>query len=159
MGAGHPLSLMSTRREIIDDYARHYHYFNTFGGNPVSAAVGKAVIEVIEEEGLLQNAASTGAYLETGLRELADDHSSIGDVQGRGLFWGLDMVTDPETRTPMTAAQVRHLGSLIVEQGVITGTSGRFGQVLKLRPPLPFSRADADITLGAIDAALKKLAP
>lgn len=158
MGAGHPLSLMSTRREIIDDYARHYHYFNTFGGNPVSAAVGKAVIEVIEEEGLLQNAASTGAYLETGLRELADDHSSIGDVQGRGFFWGLDMVTDPETRTPMTAAQMRHLGSLIVEQGVITGTSGRFGQVLKLRPPLPFSQADADITLGAIDAALKKLA-
>lgn len=158
MGAGHPLSLMSTRREIIDDYARHYHYFNTFGGNPVSAAVGKAVIEVIEEEGLLQNAASTGAYLEAGLRELADDHTRIGDVQGRGLFWGLDMVIDPETRTPMTAAQMRHLGSLIVEQGVITGTSGRFGQVLKLRPPLPFSRADADITLGAIDVALKKLA-
>ena len=159
MGAGHPLSLMSTRREIIDDYARHYHYFNTFGGNPVSAAVGKAVIEVIEEEDLLQNAASTGAYLEAGLRELADNHTSIGDVQGRGLFWGLDMVTDPETRTPMTAAQMRHLGSLIVEQGVITGTSGRFGQVLKLRPPLPFSRTDADITLSAIDVALKKLAP
>ena len=159
MGAGHPLSLMSTRREIIDEYARQYHYFNTFGGNPVSAAVGRAVIEVIEEESLLQNAASTGAYLEAGLRELADNHSSIGDVQGRGLFWGLDMVTDPETRTPMTPAQMRHVGSLIVEQGVITGTSGRFGQVLKLRPPLPFSRADADITLNAIDAALKKLAP
>ena len=159
MGAGHPLSLMSTRREIIDDYSQQYHYFNTFGGNPVSAAVGKAVIEVIEEEGLLQNAASTGAYLEAGLRELANNHSRIGDVQGRGLFWGLDMVTDPETRAPMPAGQMRHLGSLIVEQGVITGTSGRFGQVLKLRPPLPFSRADADITLKAIDVALKKIAP
>lgn len=158
MGAGHPLSLMSTRREIIDEYARHYHYFNTFGGNPVSAAVGKAVIEVIEEEGLLQNAASTGAYLEAGLRDLANKHACIGDIQGRGLFWGLDMVTDPEARTPMSETQMRHLGSLIVEQGVITGTSGRYGQVLKLRPPLPFSRADADATLNAIDVALGKLA-
>jgi len=68
------------------------------------------------------------------------------------------MVTDPEARTPMSETQMRHLGSLIVEQGVITGTSGRYGQVLKLRPPLPFSRADADATLDAIDVALKKLA-
>ncbi len=158
MGAGHPLALMATTREIADDYSQTYHYFNTFGGNPVSAAVGKAVIEVIEDEGLLQNAASTGAYLESGLRELAENHACIGDVQGRGLFWGLDMVTDPATRKPMSEAQMRHLGSLIVEQGVITGTSGRYGQVLKLRPPLPFSRSDADVTLNAIDVALTRLA-
>jgi 4-aminobutyrate aminotransferase-like enzyme len=68
------------------------------------------------------------------------------------------MVTDPETREPMSEAQMRHLGSLIVEQGVITGTSGRYGQVLKLRPPLPFSRSDADVTLKAIDVALTRLA-
>jgi 4-aminobutyrate aminotransferase-like enzyme len=158
MGAGHPLALMATTREIADNYSRRYHYFNTFGGNPVSAAVGKAVIEVIEDEGLLQNAAATGTYLESGLRKLASSHASIGDVQGRGLFWGLDMVTDPETREPMPEAQMRHLGSLIVEQGVITGTSGRYGQVLKLRPPLPFSQSDADVTLNAIDVALTRLA-
>jgi 4-aminobutyrate aminotransferase-like enzyme len=158
MGAGHPLALMSTTRAIIDEYSRQYHYFNTFGGNPVSAAVGKAVIEVIEAEGLLQNAHDTGAYLEAGLRELATRHSMIGDIQGRGLFWGLDMVTDPETRAPFSRAQMRHFGSLIVEQGVITGYSGRYGQILKLRPPLVFSRADADITLAAIDAALQQLA-
>jgi len=157
MGAGHPLSLMATTRAIIDEYSRQYHYFNTFGGNPVSAAVGKAVIEVIEAEGLLANARDTGAYLETGLRELATRYQSIGDLQGRGLFWGLDMVNDSESMAPFSEAQMRRLGSLIVEQGVITGTSGRYGQILKLRPPLVFSRADADLTLAAIDHALQQM--
>ncbi len=159
MGGGHPLALMSTRREIAEAYSRQYHYFNTFGGNPVSAAVGNAVIDVIENENLLQNVNDTGAYLESGLRELATRHEVIGDVQGRGLFWGLDMVTDADTREPWSREQMRHLGSLIVEQGVITGYSGRYGQVLKLRPPLPFSKSDADKTVAAIDAALNQLKP
>ncbi len=157
MGAGHPLSLMSTTRDIIENYSRKYHYFNTFGGNPVSAAVGKAVIEVIESEGLLQNAHDSGTYLEAGLRELATRHETIGDVQGFGLFWGLDMVLDRESREGFNAQQMRHLGSLIAEQGVITGTSGRYGQILKLRPPLPFSRSDADRAIAAIDTALAQL--
>ena len=159
MGAGHPLALMATRRDLAEAYARDYHYFNTFGGNPVSAAVGKAVIEVIEDEGLLQNARDTGAYLEAGLRDLATRHALVGDVQGCGLFWGLDMVADAESREPLSRTAMRHLGSLIAEQGVITGTSGRFGQVLKLRPPLPFSKADADRALAAIDAALEGFRP
>jgi 4-aminobutyrate aminotransferase-like enzyme len=158
MGGGHPLSLMATTRAILNDYSRVYHYFNTFGGNPVSAAVGRAVIEVIDNEGLLQNARQTGAYLESGLRELATRHALIGDVQGCGLFWGLDMVRDPDSREPLTHQQMRHLGSLVADQGVITGTSGRFGQILKLRPPLVFSRADADTALAAIDAALDNFA-
>ena len=157
MGAGHPLSLMATTRAISDEYSRQYHYFNTFGGNPVSAAVGKAVIEVIEAEGLLANARDTGAYLEAGLRELATRHQTIGDVQGRGLFWGLDMVNDAASMAPFSEAQMRRLGSLIVEQGVITGTSGRYGQILKLRPPLVFSRDDAEQTLAAIDHALQHM--
>jgi 4-aminobutyrate aminotransferase-like enzyme len=152
-----PLALMATRRDIIDDYARKYHYFSTFSGNPVSAAVGKAVIEVIENEGLLQNAHDTGAYLEAGLRELATRHEVIGDVQGCGLFWGLDLVSDRVTREPLSPQHLRHLGSLIAQQGVITGTSGRYGQILKLRPPLPFSRSDADRALAAIDATLPQL--
>lgn len=159
MGAGHPLALMSTRRDIVDEYAKQYHYFNTFGGNPVSAAVGNAVIDVIEDEGLLQNVDQTGAYLEQSLWQLEAEHAVIGDVQGRGLFWGLDMVTDGETREPLSREQMRRLGSLIVEQGVITGNSGRYGQVLKLRPPLPFSRTDADRSIEAIDAALRRFQP
>ncbi len=154
MGGGHPLALMSTTRDIIDDYSRQYHYFNTFGGNPVSAAVGNAVIEVIENERLQHNVDETGAYLEAGLRKLAGRHALIGDVQGCGLFWGLDMVTDRDSREPLSRQQMRHLGSLIVEQGVITGYSGRFGQVLKLRPPLVFSKSDADRAIAAIDTAL-----
>jgi 4-aminobutyrate aminotransferase-like enzyme len=150
---------MATRRDLAETYARDYHYFNTFGGNPVSAAVGKAVIEVIEDEGLLQNARDTGAYLEAGLRELATRHARIGDIQGCGLFWGLDMLVDSESREPLSRTAMRHLGSLIAEQGVITGTSGRYGQVLKLRPPLPFSKADADRALAAIDTALEGFQP
>ncbi len=154
MGAGHPLAMMATSREIATAYSKKYHYFNTFGGNPVSAAVGKAVIEVIDNENLLANALDTGTYLEAGLRELASRHDSIGDLQGCGLFWGLDMVSDSHSKAPLSRQQMRHLGTLIVDQGVITGYSGRYGQILKLRPPLPFSKAQADIAVAAIDAAL-----
>ena len=159
MGGGHPLALMATTRDIAEAYASESHYFNTFGGNPVSAEVGKAVIGVIEDEGLLQNAAVTGAHFETGLRELQARHELIGDVQGCGLFWGLDMVGDRATREPLTRAQMRRLTSRIVEQGVVTGYSGRFGQILKLRPPLPFSRDNADFAVAAIDAALDGFEP
>lgn len=155
MGDGHPLAMMATRRDLAEAYSRNYHYFNTFGGNPVAAAVGIAVIEVIGNERLLQNASTTGAYFEAGLRELATRHDFIGDVQGCGLFWGLDMVNDRITQKPFDDKQMRRLGSLIVEQGVITGTSGRFEQILKLRPPLPFSKQDANTALAAIDAALQ----
>ena len=158
MGGGHPLALMATTRDIATAYSKKYHYFNTFGGNPVSAAVGKAVIEVIDNEKLLENAHDTGAYLEAELRELAKRHEAIGDVQGSGLFWGLDMVSDPISKAPLSRDQMRHLGSLIVQQGVITGYSGRFGQILKLRPPLPFSKADVDIVIPAIDQALVEFA-
>jgi len=156
MGAGHPLALMATTRDIATAYSKKYHYFNTFGGNPVSAAVGKAVIEVIDNEKLLENARDTGAYLETRLRELAGRHAVVGDVQGSGLFWGLDMVSDPISKTPFTGEQMRRLGSLIVQQGVISGYSGRFDQILKLRPPLPFSKADVDVAIPAIDQALNE---
>jgi 4-aminobutyrate aminotransferase-like enzyme len=157
MGGGHPLALMSTSRDIATRYAKTYHYFNTFGGNPVSTAVGKAVIEVIDNENLLQNVDSTGAYLKSKLIDLAQKHALIGDVQGCGLYWGLDMVSDPISKTPLSESKMRHLGSLIVEQGVITGTSGRYGQVLKLRPPLPFTKAHADTAVAAIDKALQQM--
>lgn len=156
MGGGHPLALMATTREIAQRYAKRYHYFNTYGGNPVSTAVGNAVIDVIENENLLQNVDQTGAYFEGELRKLADRQPLIGDVQGCGLFWGLDMVRDPDSKAPFDDDQMRRLGSLIVEQGVITGTSGRYDQILKLRPPLPFSREHADFAVQAIDVALQK---
>lgn len=156
MGDGHPLAMMAANRELMRAYAEKFHYFNTFGGNPVAAAVGKAVIDVIDEENLLRNARDTGAYFETGLRELAARHQFVGDVQGCGLFWGLDMVCDAESKSPFSDSQMRRLGSLIADEGVITGTSGRYGQILKLRPPLPFTRDHADTALGAIERALQR---
>ena len=156
MGDGHPLAMMATSREIAQRYSESYHYFNTFGGNPVSAAVGNAVIDVIENENLLQNVTDTGHYFEIRLNELADRQPLIGDVQGCGLFWGLDMVNDPETRTPFDDPQMRKLGSLIVDEGVITGTSGRYDQILKLRPPLIFGKPEVDRAIAAIEAALDR---
>lgn len=155
MGGGHPLAMMATTREIATHYSKKYHYFNTFGGNPVSTAVGKAVIEVIDNEHLLDNARDTGSYLESRLRELASRHELIGDIQGSGLYWGLDMVNDRETKQPLNADQMRRLGSIILDQGAVTGTSGRYGQILKLRPPLPFNKSHVDIAIAAIDKALE----
>ena len=108
-------------------------------------------------EKLLQNVNTTGPYLESKLKHLGDKHRLIGDIQGCGLFWGLDMVSDPVNKTPLSKAKMRHLGSLIVEQGVITGISGRYDQILKLRPPLPFSKQNADTAVAAIDAALEQM--
>jgi 4-aminobutyrate aminotransferase-like enzyme len=156
MGGGHPLALTATRRDIAEVYSKKFSYFNTFGGNPVSTAVGKAVIEVIDQEKLLENSRSTGAYMRRALHSLADKHSLIGDIQGSGLFWGLDMVTNQETREPLSPDEMRRLGSLIVDEGVITGISGRYSQVLKLRPPLPIKPHQVDIAVNAIDRALAR---
>jgi 4-aminobutyrate aminotransferase-like enzyme len=156
MGGGHPIALMATTRDIATQYSKKYHYFNTFGGNPVSTAVGKAVLEVIDNEKLLENARDTGVYFESKLRELAARHEAIGDVQGSGLYWGLDMIDNADSKKPFSEAQMRRLGSLIVKQGVITGHSGRYGQILKLRPPLPFGIKQVDIAVNAIDAALQE---
>ncbi len=158
MGAGHPLAMVATRRDIAEKFARKYSYFNTFAGNPVSAQVGKAVIEVIDGEKLGENCENTGNYFNAELAKLQEKHDLIGDVQGRGLFYGIDLVTDPASKTPFTRDEIRHLGSLIVDEGVITGTCGRYGQVLKLRPPLVFSREHADIAVAAIDRGLTRFA-
>jgi 4-aminobutyrate aminotransferase-like enzyme len=158
MGAGHPLAMVATSREIAEEFAGKNSYFNTFGGNPVSAQVGKAVIEVIEQENLGENAESTGAFLAAELAKLQEKHEMIGDIQGRGLFLGLDMVTDRAAKTPFDHDDMRHLGSLIAREGLITGTSGRYGQILKLRPPLVFAHEHAEFAVAAIDRALTRFA-
>ena len=157
MGNGHPIAAVVTRSDLASTFSKSGGYFNTFGGNPVSAAVGKAVIEVIESEGLLQNAHETGAYLEAGLGELASRHDAIGDIQGRGLFWGLDLVSDRESRRPIESTDAKHLVSAIRREGVLMGLTGNHGNVLKLRPPLPFSCDNADHALEAVDRCLRAL--
>ena len=154
MGAGHPVAAVVTTPEIAAAFAERRNYFNTFGGNPVSAAVALAVLDVIDEEQLLANSTTTGALLGTGLRQLADDHELVGSVQGGGLFWGLDLVSDRDTRQPIAYADAKRIATLLRDRGILAGVTGRYSNVLKLRPPLVFRPEHADLLLTQLDALL-----
>jgi len=145
MGNGYPIGAVVTRPEILDALREREGYFNTFAGSPVAAAVGNAVLDVIEEEDLMANALRVGNYLRQGLRQLATRHAAIGAVRGAGLFIGVDI------RAPGSAPA---LINALRERRVLIGAAGRAGNVLKIRPPLCFSAADADLVVAALDDAL-----
>jgi 4-aminobutyrate aminotransferase-like enzyme len=128
-------------------------YFNTFGGNPVSCAVGLAVLDVLRDERLQARAAGVGGRLADGLRTLAERHPLIGDVRGRGLFLGVDLVRDRERRTPATEEAARVV-NLARAEGVLLSTDGPGRNVLKIKPPLVLEEADAERALAVIDEAL-----
>jgi len=157
MGGGHPVAAVVSTPEIAAAFGEQVDYFNTFGGNPVSAAAALAVLDVIDEEDLLENARQVGRHLERGLTELANEHEIIGNVRGSGLFWGIDLVRDRESRRPVDRVEAKHVVSSICKAGVLMGLMGRHGNVLKLRPPLPFSRDNADHALEVIDGCLRDL--
>lgn len=156
MGNGHPIAAMVARPEVLERFGREARYFNTFGGNPVSAAAAMATLSVIEDEGLQANAASTGQYLRAGFRQLAERHELIGDVRGDGLFIGVELVTDRAAKTPAKQATHRFVNRMRDEHVLLSAT-GLHGNVLKLRPQLPFGREHADILLAAADKVLKEL--
>lgn len=151
MGAGHPVAAVVTTPEIAARFAERRNYFNTFGGNPVSAAVALAVLDVIDDEDLLGNATTTGALLGDRLRDLADRHDVIGTVQGSGLFWGLDLVVDRDTREPIAYADAKRLATALRHRGILAGVTGRHTNVLKLRPPLPFGPEHVDLLCSVLD--------
>lgn len=153
MGNGHPLAGLAARADIIDAFGSRVRYFNTFGGNPVSCAAGMAVLEVIEQEGLQHNAHVTGAYLKAGLEALAGKHELIGDVRGAGFFLGVELVNDRQGKQPATAAASRVVNALR-ERRILLSATGPAGNILKLRPQLPFAREHADLLLDALDAVL-----
>ncbi|MDH5346221.1 MAG: aminotransferase class III-fold pyridoxal phosphate-dependent enzyme, partial [Gammaproteobacteria bacterium] len=133
---------------------RHEMYFNTFGGNPVSCSVAQAVIDVIDEEGLVGNASAVGDYVLQGFNELASRHESIGDVRGSGLFFGMDLVLDRDSKAP-AAAKARAVVNGMRQRGILMSRIGEHDNVLKLRPPLCFSRKNADLMIGALDEVLE----
>jgi len=153
MGNGHPLSSVLTRRDLVDEFSRDGGYFNTFGGNPVSCAAGLAVLDVIEDENLQQNALDVGQHLVDGLWKLADVHECIGDVRGSGLFLAVELVTSRNERTPATALTNKVVNDLRAN-GVLTGSIGRDNNILKLRSPLVLSKDDADYFLGVLEEVL-----
>lgn len=153
MGNGHPIAGVVARRQLVDRFARDGRYFNTFGGNPVSAAAGLAVLHVIERDGLQQNARDVGAYLTAGLRELAERYMSIGDIRGTGLFIAVELVKDRESRLPAIEYAADVVNGLR-RRGVLTGSIGPDANILKLRSPMVLTRADADLFLATLDDTL-----
>lgn len=153
MGNGHPLSAIVTRRELVQQFSTHGHYFNTFGGNPVSCAAGIAVLDVIEKEKLQQNALRVGQHIVDGIRSLATRHECIGDVRGTGLFLAVELVSDRYARTPATNLTGTIVNDLR-ERGVLTGSIGPDDNILKLRPPMVLSMSDADYMLDILDQSL-----
>jgi 4-aminobutyrate aminotransferase-like enzyme len=131
-------------------------YFNTFAGNPVSCAAGMAVMDVIEDEGLPGNARTTGDYVLTQLHGLARRHPVIGDVRGRGLFFAVELVRDRERKTPAPDA-AKVVINAMREAGVLISRIGPFDNILKIRPPMPFSRDNADQLVEALDRVLSSL--
>ena len=156
-GNGQPIGVIITRSEILDHFTKTAPFFSTFGGNNVSCAAGLAVLDVIRDENLINNAASTGAYLKEGLKRLMGKHEIIGDVRGTGLALGVELVRDRETREP-AAKETKLIIGLIRDEGILVGGEGQFSNILKIRPPVVFTREHADIAVGAIDRALTRFA-
>jgi 4-aminobutyrate aminotransferase-like enzyme len=156
MGNGHPLAAVVARRDLVTAFTGRNMYFNTFGGNPVSAAVGTAVLDVIEDERLLENAVTVGGYTLAKLEKLADRHVLIGDVRGAGMFFAVELVSDRKAKTPATA-QTKRLVNLMRERGVLISRIGLHDNILKIRPPMPFSTQHADLLVDTLDQVLASL--
>lgn len=156
MGAGHPISGVVARGELLDEYRSREMYFNTYGGNQVSCAVGLAVLDVIEKEGLVENAASVGGYVLQEFRRLQAKYDIIGDVRGRGLFFGIDLVKDQATKEP-DAASAKRVVNELRNKGILMSKIGEHDNVLKLRPPLCFAKENADQLCATLDEVLDAL--
>ena len=155
IGNAFPLAAVVTTPEIAASFNNGMEFFSTFGGNPVACAAGLAVLDVLEEECLQKNALHVGTYLIARLKSLQEKHALIGDVRGSGLFLGLDLVLDRDTREP-APLQASYVVNRLRERGILTGTDGPYHNVIKLRPPLIFSQADADLLVDALDEALNE---
>ena len=156
IGNGHPLGAVVTTPALAAAFANGMEWFNTFGGNPVSCAAGMAVLDVIESEQLVANAATTGESLLREFHRLAERHDSIGDVRGRGLYLGLDLVSDRATKEPATAL-AGDIANRLRERGVLISTDGPSDNVIKIKPPLVFSCDDARLLCDELDDALTAL--
>jgi 4-aminobutyrate aminotransferase-like enzyme/Ser/Thr protein kinase RdoA (MazF antagonist) len=153
IGNGHPLGAVVTRPEIARSFANGMEYFNTFGGNPVSCAVGLEVLAVVRDEALQQRAARVGGELLAGLAALGARHEAVGDARGLGLFLGVELVADRQARTP-DAALAREVAEGMKALGVLVTTDGPDHNVLKIKPPLVFAPRDAATLVARLDRVI-----
>ena len=157
IGNGHPLAALITTPEIAASFDNGMEFFSTFGGNPVSCAVGLAVLDVVQEEGLQEHARQVGAHLLAGLRSFAQRFPLVGDVRGSGLFLGVELVRDRATLEPATT-EASYVANRMREEGILLGTDGPLHNVVKIRPPIPFGYADADRLVETFGQILEELA-
>ncbi|KQP12244.1 aspartate aminotransferase family protein [Pseudorhodoferax sp. Leaf267] len=157
MGNGHPVAGLAVRPEVMQAFGKACRYFNTFGGNPVSMAAAAAVLDVIQQHDLQRNALHVGAYLRERLAALGQRHALVGEVRGAGLFIGVELVTDRATRAPATAQAAQVVNGLRQRQVLLSAT-GPQAHVLKIRPPLVFTREHADLLVERLDSVLAGLA-
>jgi alanine-glyoxylate transaminase / (R)-3-amino-2-methylpropionate-pyruvate transaminase len=155
IGNGCPLAAVVTTPEIASTVTKRIH-FNTFGGNPVVCAMGKAVLEVIERENLQANSLKMGQHLTAGLERLKTKHKIIGDVRGKGLMLGIELVKDRTTKEPAKAECAQVLETC-KELGLLLGKGGLQGHTIRFAPPMCIHQADADFLLECLDAALSSL--
>jgi 4-aminobutyrate aminotransferase-like enzyme/Ser/Thr protein kinase RdoA (MazF antagonist) len=153
IGNGFPLAAVVTTPEVAGSFDNGMEFFSTFGGNPVACAAGIAVLDVLEQEGLQENALRVGRHLIAALKDLQVRHPLIGDVRGSGLFLGVELVRDLETLEPATQ-EATYVVNRLRDRGILTGTDGPHDNVLKLRPPLVFSVGDADLLVATLAEVL-----
>lgn len=155
IGNGIPIGAVVTTPEIAQVLTRS-SYFNTFGGNPVCTAGGLAVLKVLEKEKLQENAFVVGSYMKERLMSLKDKYEIIGDVRGRGLMLGVELVTDRKLKTP-AKAETAHVMDQMKEMGVLIGKGGYYGNCFRITPPLCFTKEDADFLVDVMDCSMSKM--
>ena len=156
IGNGHPLGAVITTPEIANAFDNGMEYFNTFGGNPVSCAVGLAVLDVIQDESLQENALEVGNYFMTELENLKSRYDQIGDVRGLGLFIGIELILNRQTLEPaMNEAKV--IVEKMKDRGVLLSIDGPLHNVLKIKPPMVFSKENVDLVVGGLDDVLSEI--
>jgi len=157
MGNGHPVAAVVTTRAIAERFLeRRGSYFNTYGGNPMSCAVGHAVLDVIEREGMVESAREVGAYTMSKLRELKERHEIVGDVRGAGLFAGIEFVKDRKTKEPATEVTAE-IQKRLKHRLIIISIEGPYDNILKFKPPMTFTKEDVDYLVESLDATLKEM--
>lgn len=154
MGNGYPIAGVISRSDIVNPFRDRVMHFNTFAGNPVACAAANAVLDVIEDDGLLAHVQRIGAQLGAGLRALMNQHEGIGDVRAQGLFYAVELVSDRAAKTPDAARAKAVVNHLREHGGVLISRAGEHDNVLKIRPPLPFVAPHMDILLEALHQGL-----
>ncbi|XP_074138799.1 alanine--glyoxylate aminotransferase 2, mitochondrial [Sminthopsis crassicaudata] len=153
---GFPMSAVVTTPEIANAFTKHLNHFNTFAGNPLAGVIGSAVLDAIKEDGLQENSQETGSYMLLKLAKLRDEFEIVGDVRGKGLMIGIEMVQDQDSRQPLSLQEVNLIHEDCKDMGLIVGRGGLFNQTFRIAPPMCITKQDVDFAVEVIHSALSR---